>query len=140
MSIVLGLALTRLLDGLSCVLQNQVRRQGIDLAHLGFTDAIVFLLVVVWWALFRQENETAWNFAKHLVIVIHMAIFYALAAILYPARETDVPGFDEIRAGFYVVLAANSLFEILHTYMLGRLASGVDHGAPGEGSSARISG
>ncbi|HUF09496.1 MAG TPA: hypothetical protein VMO47_09260 [Rhodothermales bacterium] len=31
-----------------------------------------------------------------------MAIFYALAATLYPARETDVPGFDEIRAGFYV--------------------------------------
>jgi len=120
-SIVLGLALTRLLDGLSRVLQNQVRRQGIDLVHLGFTFAVVVLLVIVWWALFRWENETAWNFPKYLAIVIHMASFYALAAILYPGRETDVPDFEEIRTGFYVVLATNSLFEILHTYMLGTL-------------------
>jgi hypothetical protein len=117
-SIVLGLALTRLLDGLSHVLQNKSRHQGIDLVHLGFSLAVVVLIVIIWWALFRWQHETAWNFPKYLVIVIHMASFYALAAVLYPGRDPDVPDFEEIRTGFYVVLAANSLLEILHTYML----------------------
>jgi len=120
-SIVLALALTRLLDGLSHVLQNKLRHQAIDLAHLGFSVAVVALLVIVWWALFRWKDELAWTFPVYLVIVVHMASFYALSAILYPGRETEVPDFQEIRTGFYVVMATNSLIEILHTYLLGSL-------------------
>lgn len=120
-SIVLGLALTRLLDGLSHVLQSKLRRQPIDLAHLGFSVAVVILLVIVWWALFRWKDELAWNFSKYLVIVVHMASFYALSAILYPERGAAVPNFETIRTGFYVVMATNSVLEMLHTYILGSL-------------------
>jgi hypothetical protein len=120
-SIVLGLALTRLLDGLSRVLQNKVRHRDVDLVHLGFSIAVVVLLLIVWWALFRWRDETGWSFPTYLVIVVHMASFYALSAILFPDRDSDVPDFEEIRTGLYVVLAANSLLEILHTYVLGKL-------------------
>jgi len=120
-SIVLALALTRLLDGLSHVLQNKLRHRTVDPAHLGFSVAVVLLLVIVWWALFRWKDELAWTFPKYLVIVIHMASFYALAAILYPEREADVPDFEDIRTGFYVVLTMNTLLEMLHTYTLGSL-------------------
>ena len=120
-SIVLALALTRLLDGLSHVLQNKLRHQRTDPVHLGFSIAVVVLLVIVWWALFRWENEIAWEFPEYLAIIIHMASFYALSAILYPGHETEVPDFEQIRTGFYIVLATNSLLEILHTYTLGSL-------------------
>lgn len=120
-SIVLALALTRLLDGLSHVLQNKLRRHSIDAAHLGFSVATVVLLVIVWWALFRWDNDTAWSFPKYLVIVVHMASFYALSAILYPGRDSQLPDFEEVRSSFYVVLAANTLLEILHTFALGTL-------------------
>ena len=121
-SIVLALALTRLLDGLSHVLQARLRQhQRIDAAHLGFSIAVVVLLIIVWWALFRWGSDSAWNYPKYLVIILHMASFYALAAILYPGRESEVPAFQEIRSSFYVVFAANTLLEILHTYMLGAL-------------------
>ena len=120
-SIVLALALTRLLDGLSHVLQNKLKNRAIDSAHLLFSVAVVVLLVIVWWALFRWRDEPAWTFSKYLVIVIHMASFYALSAILYPKPGIDIPDFAEIRTGFYVVLASNSLLEILHTFMLGSL-------------------
>jgi len=120
-SIVLAMALTRLLDGLSQVLQDKLRRQAVDPAHLGFSVAVLVLLVIVWWALFRWKDELAWSFPEYLVVVVHMASFYALAAILYPVRETGVPRFEEIRTGFYVVMVANSLLEMLHTYALGAL-------------------
>lgn len=120
-SIVLGLALTRLLDGLSHVLQNRLRHQAIDLAHLAFSVTVVTLLVIVWWALFRWKNEFAWTFPEYLVIVIHMASFYALSAILYPERGADVPDFEAIRTGFYLVMATNGMLEMLNTYMLGSL-------------------
>ena len=120
-SIVLALALTRLLDGLSHVLQNRLRREKIDMAHLAFSIAVVVLVVIVWWALFRWDADSAWSYPKYLVIVLHMASFYALSAILYPGRDTEVPDFELIRSSFYVVLATNTLLEILHTYMLGAL-------------------
>ncbi len=120
-SIVLALALTRLLDGLSHVLQNRLRHESIDAAHLGFSIAVVILLVIVWWALFRWDNDSAWSYPKYLVIILHMASFYALSTVLYPGGETGVPDFEEVRSSFYIVLAANTLLEILHTYMLGAL-------------------
>ena len=120
-SIVLALALTRLLDGLSHVLQNRLRHQRIDAAHLGFSIAVVILLVIVWWALFRWDNDSAWSYPKYLVIILHMASFYALSTVLYPSRETGVHDFEEVRSSFYIVLPANTLLEILHTYMLGAL-------------------
>lgn len=120
-SIVLALALTRLLDGLSHVLQNRIKSQHIDTAHLAFSIAVVTLLAIVWWALFRWDNDNAWSYPKYLVIILHMASFYALSAILYPGREAGVPEFERIRSSFYVVFAANTLLEILHTYLLGAL-------------------
>lgn len=120
-SIVLALALTRLLDGLSQVLQRKLRHQKIDAVHLAFSLAVVILLVIVWWALFRWDSDSAWSYPKYLVIILHMASFYALSAILYPGREMEVPDFEQVRSSFYVVFATNTLLEILHTYMLGAL-------------------
>ena len=120
-SIVLALALTRLLDGLSHVLQSKLRHQKIDAVHLIFSIAVLALLIIVWWALFRWDKTSAWNYPKYLVIILHMASFYALSAILYPVREKQVPSFAQIRSSFYIVLAINTLLEIWHTYMLGAL-------------------
>ena len=120
-SIVLALALTRLLDGLGHVLQNRLGHRKVDMAHLGFSIAVIVLLVIVWWALFRWDSDSAWSYPKYLVIILHMASFYALAAILYPGHERSVPDFERIRPSFYAVLAANTLLEIAHTYMLGAL-------------------
>ena len=120
-SIVLALALTRLLDGMSHVLQLRMQGKRIDAVHLVFSVVVVVLLVIVWWALFRWDRESAWTYPKYLVIILHMASFYALSAILYPGRESEVPGFEQVRASFYLVLAANTVLEMLHTYMLGAL-------------------
>ena len=120
-SIVIALALTRLLDGLSRVLQDHFKNKPIDMAHLGFSVAVLVLLVIVWWALFRWDKDSAWTYPKYLVITLHMASFYALSAVLYPGRETNVPNFEPIRSSFYVVFAANNLLEIWHTYLLGAL-------------------
>ena len=117
-SIVLALALTRLLDGMSHVLRNRLRNQNIDTVHLAFSVAVVVLLTIVWWALFRWDSDSAWSYPKYLVIVLHMASFYALSTILYPGREADLPDFEQIRSSFYVVFGANTLLEILHTYLL----------------------
>jgi hypothetical protein len=120
-SIVLALSLTRLLDGLGQVIQNRSKHQGIDTVHLAFSIAVVILLVIVWWALFRWDNDSAWSYPRYLVIVLHMASFYALSIVLYPGREAGVPDFEQIRSSFYVVFAANTLLEILHTFLLGAL-------------------
>ncbi len=122
-SIVVGLALTRLLDGLSQSIQKRVKEGGLDLAHLGFSVAVITLLIVVWWGMFRYADQPTWTFPKFLTLTIYVASFYALVAILYPTHRSTVPDFKEFRTLFYVVMAANLALELLNTYMSGDLFS-----------------
>lgn len=120
-SIVVALSLTRLFDGLGQLLQKRMSGESIDSTHAVFSVFVTGLLLVVWWGLFRWENETDWNFLKFLTITVYMASFYALASILYPGTAGGASGFTEIRRSFYVVLLANTLAEALNQYLLGDL-------------------
>jgi hypothetical protein len=122
-SIVAGLALARLFDGLGQTLQRKLSGKPVDVVHFLFSIFVFYLLLIVWWALYRWESETEWNFAKFLEIIVYMASFYALASNLYPRKADHVPKFEEIRAGFYIILATNLLLEILDHYMWGALLS-----------------
>ena len=110
-SIVAGLALTRLLSGLTQSLRPSDR--GVDIAHVLFTLAIITLLFSIWWNSFRWEGREVWTYLEYSLLCIYMSMFYATAAILHPINSPVVPRFDEIRTPFYVVLILYTLIEIL---------------------------
>jgi len=114
-SIVAGLALTRLLSGLTQSLRPSER--GVDIAHVLFSLAIITLLFGIWWNSFRWEEREVWTYIEYSLLCIYMSIFYAASAILHPLNSPVVPRFNEIRTQFYVVLVLYTLVEILVVYI-----------------------
>jgi hypothetical protein len=114
-SIVAGLALTRLLSGLT---QSSKRpEQGFDIAHILFSLAIVVLLFSIWWNSFRWEEHEVWTYLEYSLLCTYMSMFYATAVILHPLNSPVVPRFDEIRGPFYVVLILYTFAEMLVVYV-----------------------
>ncbi len=114
-SIVAGLALTRLLSGLTQSFRRSER--GLDIAHVLFSLAIVTLLFSIWWNSFRWEGREVWTYLEYSLLCVYMSMFYVLAAILHPLNSPVVPRFDEIRTPFYVVLVLYTFVEMLIVYV-----------------------
>ena len=114
-SIVAGLALTRLLSGLTQSLKPAER--GLDIAHVLFSLAIIVLLFAIWWNSFRWEGREVWTYLEYSLLCVYMSMFYATAAILHPLNSPAVPRFDEIRTPFYVVLILYTMVEVFVVYI-----------------------
>jgi hypothetical protein len=114
-SIVAGLALTRLLSGLTQSLRPSERR--LDIAHVFFSLGTIVLLFGIWWNSFRWEGREVWTYLDYSLLCVYMSMFYAMAAILHPLNSPVIPRFDEIRTQFYVVLILYTMVEILVVYI-----------------------
>ena len=114
-SIVAGLALTRLLSGLTQSFRRSER--GIDIAHVLFSLAIVVLLFSIWWNSFRWEEHEVWTYLEFALLCVYMSMFYATAVILHPLNSAVVPRFDEIRTPFYIVLILYTMLEVSVVYI-----------------------
>ena len=114
-SIVAGLALTRLLSGLTQSFRRSERE--LDIAHVLFSLGIVVLLFSIWWNSFRWEGREVWTYLEYSLLCVYMSMFYAMAAILHPLNSPVVPRFDEIRTPFYVVLILYTFVEVLIVYV-----------------------
>ena len=114
-SIVAGLALTRLLSGLTQSFRRSER--GLDIAHVLFSLGIVTLLFSIWWNSFRWEGREVWTYLEYSLLCVYMSMFYVLAAILHPLNSPVVPRFDEIRTPFYVAFILYILVEVLVVYV-----------------------
>lgn len=114
-SIVAGLALTRLLSGLTQSFQRRERK--LDLAHILFSLGTILLLFSIWWNSFRWEEREVWTYLEYSLLCVYMSMFYAMAAILHPLNSQFVPRFDDIRAPFYVVFILYGFVEFLVVYV-----------------------
>jgi hypothetical protein len=114
-SIVAGLALTRLLSGLTQSFRRSERE--LDIAHVLFSLGIVVLLFSIWWNAFRWEGREVWTYLEYSLLCVYMSMFYAMAAILHPLNSPVVPRFDEIRAPFYVALILYQFVELVVIYV-----------------------
>ena len=108
-SIVVGLALTQLLSGLTRSLRDSKR--NIDIAHVLFSLGTVALLFSIWWNSFRWEGHETWTFSEYSLIFVYVSLFYVMAEILHPRNSTVVPKFEEIRFSLYVVIIFYNCFE-----------------------------
>jgi hypothetical protein len=114
-SIVAGLALTRLLSGLTQSFRRSERE--LDIAHVLFSVGIIVLLFSIWWNSFRWEQHEVWTYLEYSLLCVYMSMFYAIAAILHPLNSPAIPRFDEIRTQFYVVLIMYTCTEMLIVYV-----------------------
>lgn len=91
LSIILGLAITQILQGYRALLLS---RHNVKPHWPAIIWSILLLLFAAqaWWASFGLEDRAEWRFDIFLVILIQMGLIYMMAALVLP----DVPDKSEI--------------------------------------------
>lgn len=91
LSIILGLAITQVLQGYRGLLLSRVRIRH-HAPTLIWSVLVLLFACQAWWASFGLEQRQDWRFDIFLVILLQMALLYMMAAVILP----DVPDGAEI--------------------------------------------
>lgn len=119
-SIVIGLGLTHLLRGLGNAFYFRDVHK-LDAAHLGWTVAVFFVLVLNWWVFLLWRDFGVWTFSAFLMIILWTTSMYAMALALYPpGRATEVDYrtlFEKNRTWFFTTFTIMAVLDLVVTYM-----------------------
>jgi hypothetical protein len=113
LSIILGLAITQVLQGLGQLLQARGRVRWYWPSAL-WMATLLLIYVQSWWAMFGLRNVQSWTFAAFAVVLLQIVLEYLLAALLVPVVADEVDMRAEYYAhsrwffaAFFLVLAAS---------------------------------
>lgn len=116
LSIVLGLALTQVLQGYRALLlaRHRVRRSATVLIWSGL---IIVIVAQAWWASFGLRDRTQWDFLSFVIILMQMGFIYMGAALVLP----DVPESGDVDLGDHWERHRGAFF----AFLLAMLASSI---------------
>ena len=83
LSIILGLAITQVLQGYRALLLARGRVK-LSASVLIWSILILLFAAQAWWASFDLRERTEWDFLSFAVILLQMILLYMLAALVFP--------------------------------------------------------
>lgn len=88
LSIILGLSVTQLLQGLSGIVQarNRVR---IYWPAVGWAILLLVVDAQAWWAMFGLRSHHPWTFLHFSIVLLETILLYLLAALVLPSFSGD---------------------------------------------------
>lgn len=93
-SVVIGLALTHLMQGLASLLEERgkVRFWWVHLVWVAY----MFLIAIFWWWFeFMLRDIRVWTFAIYVFVLGYALITYMIAAVLFPKRLGDFESYQD---------------------------------------------
>src|SRR5438045_1231650 len=83
LSIILGLAITQVLQGLGKLMQARAR---VTFFWPPVVIALTLLMMFVqsWWAMFGLRTQRIWTFAGFAVVILQTILSYLMAALILP--------------------------------------------------------
>ena len=82
-SVIIGLGLTRILEGVGGLLEARVRVH-IYWVHLVFTGIVFLGHLLFWWLFWSSRDVEAWSFFPFLFLLLQPIILYLLAGLCFP--------------------------------------------------------
>jgi hypothetical protein len=122
LSIILGLAITQVLQGYRALLLARGRVKP-SLPVLIWSVLIILFAAQAWWASFDLREKTHWDFLTFGVILLQMILLYMLAALVFPDIEPGgtvdlIEHSDKYRRAFYGFLFAMLATSIAKTLII----------------------
>jgi hypothetical protein len=115
LSIILGLAITQILQGLRGIVLARWRVR-IYWPVLGWVALLLIIAVQSWWAMFGLREVVTWTFPEFSVVLAQTVVLYMLAAIVLPDfgnEEVDLSRhYHEHTAWFFSLLILILLISI----------------------------
>jgi hypothetical protein len=97
-SVVIGLGLTRILEGVGRVLQARAQVH-LYWVHLVFTGIVFLGHLLFWWLFWSSREVEAWSFFPFLFLLLQPIILYLLAGLCFPDFSERGP--IDFRAFYY---------------------------------------
>jgi hypothetical protein len=122
MGMVIGLGLTRLLNGTSRFVQHP-HREPIYLVHLGWVIWMILLLVHFWWWEFWLVDIPNWTFQIYIFLISYVIILFLLCTLLYPDDLGRYTGYEDFflshRRWFFGLVAMAFVYDFIDTLLKG---------------------
>jgi hypothetical protein len=85
-SIVLGLAVTRVIAGLGNIIQARRRRRPYWV-HSVWMINLLLTITIVWWVAYRWRTQEQWTFVLFLWLLLTPTLLYLISALVFPDNE-----------------------------------------------------
>ena len=82
-SIVLGLAVTRVIAGIGNIIQTRQRKRSYWV-HIIWMVNLFLTITIVWWVAYRWRTQTHWTFFLFLWLLLMPTLLYLTSALIYP--------------------------------------------------------
>jgi hypothetical protein len=123
-SVILGLGIAHLLAGVAQMIHRRGRYK-VDAAHLLWTGATFWTLVLNWWVFFQSRTFEGWSFDVFLIVIVWAVAYFLMAVVLYPpdiAEDEDYARiFERNRTWFLSLFVASVFVDIALTAVRGDL-------------------
>ena len=121
-SIVIGLALTHLMQGIAVLIQNPSRAR-IWWVHLVWVAYMIVSILFWWWWEFHLQQIKTWTFAIYLFVIFYAFYLYLICAVLFPLRLEGYEGYKDYflarRRWFFGLLVGWAVIDVIDTWIKG---------------------
>ncbi|MDP0929452.1 hypothetical protein Q0601_19880 [Paracoccus onubensis] len=122
-SLILGLAITRVLSGLSRRIQFPTRTEGM-FAQITWAFVILLGAVHFWWWEFGLRRVIDWHFGTYVFILSYASLHFLMATLLFPdalpEHAESESFFMRRRRWFYGLFALSFVFDLFDTLIKGQ--------------------
>ncbi|MHA6689991.1 hypothetical protein [Devosia sp. A449] len=119
---VVGLGISRLLLGVSSLVQHP-KRKTFSTLQLLWVGAILLELIHFWWWEFALFQLDDWTFGVFFFIFLYTIVLFLQAALLFPDSLAEYDGYEDFflnrRPWFFGLFIANILCDLVDTYIKG---------------------
>lgn len=119
---ILGLAMTRLLSGLSRFVQHPSRVRP-SVVHLTWVFVILLEAVHFWWWEFALRHFGVWHFGAYIFVLFYALLHFLLASLLFPDDIGEYEGYEHYfmsrRRWFFGLLALAFLVDVVDSSLKG---------------------
>ncbi|KFI28367.1 hypothetical protein CN97_19015 [Haematobacter massiliensis] len=123
LSLILGLAITRVLSGLSRHLQDPRKTERMH-GQIVWSLSLLLGAVHFWWWEFALRLIEGWNFGVYLFVLSYASLFFLMATLLYPDHIQDQAErevfFVRRRRAFFGIFALSFVFDLFDTSLKGQ--------------------
>ncbi|GAA07939.1 hypothetical protein ATPR_0943 [Acetobacter tropicalis NBRC 101654] len=122
MGMVVGLSVTRLLNGLIRIIQhpNQTRIYPV---HIGWVLTLLLMLLHFWWWELWLVELPVWTFETYLFLIVYAITLFFLSAFLFPDSISDYTGYEQFfiarRKWFFTFFGLTVVFDLIDTLIKG---------------------
>lgn len=122
-AVVIGLALTHLMQGVGRILENP-RKAKIWWVHLLWVAQMSLITVFWWWFQFQLRLTPEWTFQLYAFVLGYAFLIYLICTLLFPADLGDHPDFKHYflsrRRWFFGMLGTLLVIDVFDTLSKGR--------------------